>query len=90
MTAEFKEINMQDRKPVQPVELWNSGSPNLTRQNLPYYISLFETTALVCNVLAQAQEFQRAHLLLLVALQKRTVLSVSHLFYSMGNTPQTV
>lgn len=24
MTAEFKEISMQDRKPVQPVELWSS------------------------------------------------------------------
>lgn len=64
------------------------GFPILTRQNLPDYISLLETTALVCNVLAQAQEFQRAHLLLLVALQKRTVLSIYHLFHSMGNTTQ--
>lgn len=62
------------------------GSLNLTRQNLPDYIPLFETTALVCNVLAQAQEFQRAHLLLHVALQKRTVFSVPHLFYPVSKT----
>lgn len=66
------------------------GSLNLVRQNLPDYIPLFETTALVCNVLAQAQEFQRAHLLLHVALQKRTLLSVSHLFYSVGNTTHQI
>lgn len=67
------------------------GTLNLTRQNLPDYIPQFETTALVCNVLAQAQEFQKAHLLLHAVLQKRTVLSVTHLFYSVGNTThQTV
>lgn len=56
------------------------GSLNLTRQSLPDYIPLFETTALVCSVLAQAQEFQRAHLLLHVVLQERTVLLAAHLF----------
>lgn len=62
------------------------GSLNLTRQSLPDYIPLFETTALVCSVLAQAQEFQRAHLLLHVVLQERTVLLAAHLFHLVCNT----
>jgi len=86
--GKFLSKRVQGRQNQTPHVL--RDSLNLTRQNLPDYTPLFETTALVCNVLAQAQEFQRAHLLLHVALQKRTVLSVSHLFYSVGNTAQTV
>lgn len=62
------------------------GSLNLARQSLPDYSPLCETTALVCSVSAQAQEFQRAHLLLHAVLQERTALLVAHLFVGKCNT----
>lgn len=62
------------------------GSLNLTRQNLPDYIPLLETTALVCNALAQAQGSQREHLLLHAALQQRTALGTGGVFCSVCNT----
>lgn len=44
----------------------------LKGKTLPDYIPLFEIIALVYSVLAQAQEFQRALLLLHVVLQNKT------------------
>lgn len=65
------------------------GSLNLTRQNLPDYIPLLETTALVCNALAQAQGSQREHLLLHAALQQRTALGIGGVFFAQCVTPLT-